>query len=67
MAPDLALFRLVRRVIVDRIVLRLFSLLRMISTTSSCGHGTGQGGLTLGPDAVTNHINLVNMPGEAEA
>jgi hypothetical protein len=30
-------------------------------------HGIGQGGLTLGTNAVTNHLNLVNVPAESES
>ncbi len=41
-------------------------LVRRGCTSALNCHGIGQGGLTLGPDAVTNRINLVNMPAEAE-
>ena len=58
----------------DRMIMRLPSFKEHIQeifvrrgcTSALNCHGIGQGGLTLGPDAVTNHMTLVNMPAEAE-
>ena len=41
-------------------------LVRRGCTSALNCHGIGQGGLTLGADAVTNYMTLVNMPAEAE-
>lgn len=40
-------------------------LVRKGCTSGEC-HLIGQGGLTLGPDAVENHMNIVNVPAESE-